>query len=801
MASLRALAVITLLVATRPAPALASPGAPNGEPETSSDHEREQTAAAPRIRFEARPLPPRQSNTPLASTARSLDLLSKRGYTEADKSVGLLGEDGAPTMGMRHAFGFDRTTGDFVSLELSLHQGWASLLGEYTQDGDMIELGHWLDENADPASLFVRYEFSRAEVRTTEVLDRSSLARLGLDLYAVESRASTRRLSAVSADGSFLAEVLPDRIELVDLRGSRSTSAFPTKGLTVADLAFSFDGTMLAVATVEGGILILERLSLARLAHVPEIAAWDVDFDDSGLWFLSGDGVGHWTTSTRWTWNRPVGDGAFLGTDEVVLRSDARWELCRRDGSGCRPLLVPEPESVQSVAPSPNGKTIAFSHGLKRYALANVETGAVVSLLESDEEWLVYDAEHRFMGSRRADRLVDVFIDDKPSSLAAIALTHNEPSPVLAALGVNRPVMMAFYDGKAALRRARLTSRPTTAVLEPPRESTDPDGPRTLYFFGLAVGVLQDPRFPRLKFADDDVRDMQRIMADLEPWAYDRVVTQVFIDDEVGPAALDHMEAVLDDARPTDHLILFISGHGVHTNETVPRYYYILRSTTASDLPGTGLPFERVEQLLARAKPQERLLFLDTCNSGLVDDAPTGSTEERIRLVTSESRDYLFARDRFIFNDLSDDSGAIVLSSSRGTERSVEHEDWQNGAFTESILRALTTGLADDDGDGLISTDELAAFLAKDVPRLTGDRQHPTMDRGNRRVAQRLPIDREGFRAELEDRRRAARSRASPCAHCKGDADGGLILLPVLWWALRRRPRVAATGADTAGPP
>jgi len=76
-------------------------------------------------------------------------------------------------------------------------------------------------------------------------------------------------------------------------------------------------------------------------------------------------------------------------------------------------------------------------------------------------------------------------------------------------------------------------------------------------------------------------------------------------------------------------------------------------------------------------------------------------------------------------------SGAIVFSSSKGGEFSYEDDKIANGYFTEAIMKAMLKGAADTNADGLISTYELRAFVAKDVALATEDLQHPTVDRDN----------------------------------------------------------------------
>jgi len=85
-------------------------------------------------------------------------------------------------------------------------------------------------------------------------------------------------------------------------------------------------------------------------------------------------------------------------------------------------------------------------------------------------------------------------------------------------------------------------------------------------------------------------------------------------------------------------------------------------------------------------------------------------------------------------------TGAIVLSSSRGNEVSFETEEAQNGLFTEEILRALTSNVADGNHDGLLDDKELRTYVARAVARQSGDQQHPVVDTDNMDQRIELPI-------------------------------------------------------------
>lgn len=157
-----------------------------------------------------------------------------------------------------------------------------------------------------------------------------------------------------------------------------------------------------------------------------------------------------------------------------------------------------------------------------------------------------------------------------------------------------------------------------------------------------------------------------------------------------------------------------------------------------------------IEDLLQGIEPRNKLFLMDACESGEIDDVVVASTEsvagarglrsrgmkkkEESQATASQQnngRTYLWDKDRFIYNDLSRRSGAIVFSSSKGGEFSYENSEIQNGLFTKSIIKALTTSSADSNYDKIVTTDELRAFVIKDVAQTSNDLQHPTVDRDN----------------------------------------------------------------------
>jgi uncharacterized caspase-like protein len=105
------------------------------------------------------------------------------------------------------------------------------------------------------------------------------------------------------------------------------------------------------------------------------------------------------------------------------------------------------------------------------------------------------------------------------------------------------------------------------------------------------------------------------------------------------------------------------------------------------------------------------VLFLDTCYSG------------QLRLGRGQP-DALPDITK-LANELADaDAGVIVFASSTGRERSLELEQFQQGAFTHALLEGIG-GQADYTKDWFIAISELETYLAERVKGLTKGQQKP----------------------------------------------------------------------------
>jgi hypothetical protein len=220
-------------------------------------------------------------------------------------------------------------------------------------------------------------------------------------------------------------------------------------------------------------------------------------------------------------------------------------------------------------------------------------------------------------------------------------------------------------------------------------------------FYLLSIGSQLN-----LKYAYKDARDFARLYS-TQSHQYYKLFNSILIDTLIGNAATTNeirgmVETIRNKFRTgqiaeDDVVMLFISSHGfldekgdfrIQGSDYIPER----RMTTSVSYQ---------QDILAHMEtlPCKKLIFIDACHSG-------GARANTADLVSA-------------IHDLRNaPRGFAILTSSSKDEESYEDIKWQNGAFTEAILKGLKEGMADINRDGIITLIELEAYLKREVPQM-----------------------------------------------------------------------------------
>ena len=152
---------------------------------------------------------------------------------------------------------------------------------------------------------------------------------------------------------------------------------------------------------------------------------------------------------------------------------------------------------------------------------------------------------------------------------------------------------------------------------------------RDLYYIGFGVSHYLNPAL-NLRFADKDALDLA---ATLQRYtgAFRRVVAKTYVNEAVTTDSIAKAKDLLKDAGVDDTVIVLISGHGAYDLSKEATYYYGTYNVDPADLAATGASFDQLEALLRDIAPRRKLMLLDTCESGEMDDAARAELVGRMR--------------------------------------------------------------------------------------------------------------------------------------------------------------------------
>jgi WD40 repeat protein len=313
--------------------------------------------------------------------------------------------------------------------------------------------------------------------------------------------------------------------------------------------------------------------------------------------------------------------------------------------------------------------------------------------------------------------------------------------------GVNRVEVSCMNDAGAESFREMVELR-----------SDEPASPQ-LFFVGLGVSKYANPSL-NLGFADKDAQDLAAVFGRMGA-PFSKVNVRVYANEAASREAFRQASDWLAAAGVNDTVVLFLAGHGVHDRDPESTYYFLTHEADPAHLAETAVPYDAIEALVAGVRARNRLVLVDTCESGELEEGAVRSSITaassrgiRARGVPREpanpetapppaavraARPYLLDRDRMILMDLSRRTGAVVFSASRGNELSYESDAYRNGYFTAGILRTLAEEGKPSDNAPL-TTARMRQAVRAWVEQETGDLQHPTVDRDNVYQSIVLPI-------------------------------------------------------------
>ncbi|OHD76088.1 MAG: hypothetical protein A3J97_14570 [Spirochaetes bacterium RIFOXYC1_FULL_54_7] len=642
------------------------------------------------------------------------------------------------------------------------------------QSGKVLRscVGHTRNILSIDTSVDGKYALTGSEDMNVRLWDLATGRCLGVfGGYDNEGGVFDETRAVFSPDGkSFAASYSDKSIWLWDIATKDRVKIFTGHSDRIISIAFSPEGKSIMSASRDGTVRIWDLATSSWLALSAVGNKWII-FTSDGYWDGSADcsslvamviGLNSWSIDQFATWNnRP---------DIIASRLDAT------------------PELIADLKR-------AFEKRLHRMGLRETDikseyrapTTTIVSATRviTAQQWLSLDL--RFVANGKPLSAYQIYSNDVPlfgvagKPLAGMFATATERIELVN--GANKIEISCRDLAGVESYRANLVVNW--------KDDTIPN----LYYIGFGVSDYIDPTIRDLKYAAKDARDLSALFKGMEGQGFGKVYTKTYEDGMVTKESVTTAKSFLAEARPCDIFVLFISGHGVYIDTSRKKvesgvssimnnsggdltqseaiipgeivlplttvsdvfktelvYFYLTADAQLDNIADTALSFDEVDNLLQGIQPRQKLFLMDTCESGEsdgsgLDISSTGAKGIYARTISKDSMkglklqaslgtNYAIMKDRWISNDLLRRSGAIVFSSSRGNEASLEADAWKQGAFTYAIITAFGDRSTDQDKDGRISTNELRTYVEDLVPRLVSSidpsaQQHPTVDRDN----------------------------------------------------------------------
>ncbi len=246
------------------------------------------------------------------------------------------------------------------------------------------------------------------------------------------------------------------------------------------------------------------------------------------------------------------------------------------------------------------------------------------------------------------------------------------------------------------------------------------DGSKTALpnLYVLTIGVSEHAHCGNLVYAHKDARDFGNAwLEQKEKGLYrDVFVRELTNKNATKDKILEGLFWLEQRTTAKDLAIIFFAGHGLHDKKTGV-YYLIAHDTDPKALRIKGIPQSTLSGVVHDSLKCKTALFVDACfSSDVIRQGGRVPTVDITELTNSD-------HPRVVWKDC----GAFVLASSASNQVSIEKKEWENGAFTEALLKVLVDGKGDiphnGETDSVIDEVELSRFVKQEVSQLTKKKQ------------------------------------------------------------------------------
>jgi len=202
-----------------------------------------------------------------------------------------------------------------------------------------------------------------------------------------------------------------------------------------------------------------------------------------------------------------------------------------------------------------------------------------------------------------------------------------------------------------------------------------------------------EPQLAALEAPERDVHGIREVLAADKGGVFDETVVLVNQPSQKVRLAINR---ALRAAKKDDQLLIYYSGHG--KLDPTGKLCLAMFDTVLDVLEASSIRIGEIKDFLDASKCKQVMLFLDCCYSGAVgkDFVARNAVEDQLQ-VAAES------------------AGICIMSAANAVQTALESAEQGLGVFTRHVIEGIRTGAADQNGDGLVTFDELYDYVQKKV--------------------------------------------------------------------------------------
>ncbi|GAA2909947.1 type VII secretion protein EccCb [Streptomyces mexicanus] len=225
----------------------------------------------------------------------------------------------------------------------------------------------------------------------------------------------------------------------------------------------------------------------------------------------------------------------------------------------------------------------------------------------------------------------------------------------------------------------------------------------------IATDGYDDPGLNQLRTPARGATDLQALLQDPAIGRFDHVRTLLNRPKAEIEAAV---EDLLMDRAPDDLVLLYLACHGIRTD--TDRLYFATLGTRLARPGTTAIPARFLHEHLDDCQAGAKVVLLDCCYSGLFHrGAPMSPALIDLDEALGGRGTYVITASTAL--EYAYDGSQLALDNAQTAPR-----------FTAAVIEGLSTGLADQNHDGVITPDELYSYVHDTVVDQAGPGQTPT---------------------------------------------------------------------------